>query len=224
MPEMPPVCKDKIKYSCRSDKPTSLACPCWQWNIATALQNSLWLPVPVTTLPFKRPLHLQLKKCSAIVPGGATRQESVLNGVRAASKETKLFAIHDGARPLVKPEHIAAVIHDAEVFGGATLGVPVKDTIKVVNDGLIVDTPYRPNLYSTQTPQVFQKRIYFEAVDFALEHHLDFTDDCQLAEAINCKVYMTVGDYTNLKITTPEDIFIARMLLEKRMEESTCTK
>lgn len=167
---------------------------------------------------------LQLKKCSAIVPGGATRQESVLNGVRAASKETKLFAIHDGARPLVKPEHIAAVIHDAEVFGGATLGVPVKDTIKVVNDGLIVDTPYRPNLYSTQTPQVFQKRIYFEAVDFALEHHLDFTDDCQLAEAINCKVYMTVGDYTNLKITTPEDIFIARMLLEKRMEESTCTE
>ena len=154
----------------------------------------------------------------------ATRQESVLNGVRAASKETKLFAIHDGARPLVKPEHIAAVIHDAEVFGGATLGVPVKDTIKVVNDGLIVDTPYRPNLYSTQTPQVFQKRIYFEAVDFALEHHLDFTDDCQLAEAINCKVYMTIGDYTNLKITTPEDIFIARMLLEKRMEESTCTK
>ena len=109
------------------------------------------------------------------------------------------------------------------MFGGATLGVPVKDTIKVVNDGLIVDTPYRPHLYSTQTPQVFQKRIYFEAVDFALEHHLDFTDDCQLAEAINCKVYMTVGDYTNLKITTPEDIFIARMLLEKRMEESTCT-
>ena len=89
---------------------------------------------------------------------------------------------------------------------------------------LIVDTPYRPHLYSTQTPQVFQKRIYFEAVDFALEHHLDFTDDCQLAEAINCKVYMTIGDYTNLKITTPEDIFIARMLLEKRMEESTCTK
>ena len=132
---------------------------------------------------------LQLKKCSAIVPGGAARQESVLNGVR-----------------------------------GATLGVPVKDTIKVVNDGLIVDTPYRPHLYSTQTPQVFQKRIYFEAVDFALEHHLDFTDDCQLAEAINCKVYMTIGDYTNLKITTPEDIFIARMLLEKRMEESTCTK
>ena len=81
---------------------------------------------------------LQLKKCSAIVPGGATRQESVLNGVRAASKETKLFAIHDGARPLVKPEHITAVIHDAEVFGGATLGVPVKDTIISVTNSYFV--------------------------------------------------------------------------------------
>ena len=163
---------------------------------------------------------LQLKKCSAIVSGGATRQESVINGVRAAAKETKLFAIHDGARPLVKPEQIAKVIRDAAVFGGATLGVPVKDTIKIVNDGLIVDTPYRPHLYMTQTPQVFQKRIYFEALDFALEHQLDFTDDCQLAEAIGCKVCMTTGDYTNIKITTPEDIFIAQMLLEKRTEES----
>lgn len=163
-------------------------------------------------------LHLQ--KCKAIVSGGATRQESVMNGVRAVSAETKLLAIHDGARPLVRPEQIAAVIRDAAVFGGATLGVPVKDTIKIVNDGLIVDTPYRPHLYITQTPQVFKKRIYFEAVDFALEHNLDFTDDCQLAEAIGCKVYMTTGDYTNIKITTPEDIFIARMLLEKRMEET----
>ena len=163
-----------------------------------------------------------------VVAGGKERYDSVRNGLCALKAvgfaEDGIVLIHDGARPLVKPEHITAVIHDAEVFGGATLGVPVKDTIKVVNDGLIVDTPYRPNLYSTQTPQVFQKRIYFEAVDFALEHHLDFTDDCQLAEAINCKVYMTIGDYTNLKITTPEDIFIARMLLEKRMEESTCTK
>ena len=163
---------------------------------------------------------LQLKKCSAIVSGGATRQESVINGIRAAAKETKLFAIHDGARPLVKPEHIAKVIRDAAVFGGATLGVPVKDTIKIVNDGLIVDTPYRPHLYITQTPQVFQKRIYFEALDFALEHQLDFTDDCQLAEAIGCKVCMTTGEYTNIKITTPEDILIAQMLMEKRTEET----
>lgn len=108
-------------------------------------------------------------------------------------KGTTMIAVHDGARPLVKTEQIAQVIQDASVFGGATLGVPVKDTIKVVNDRLIVDTPYRPHLYITQTPQVFKRQLYFEAVTFAEEHALDFTDDCQLIEAINCKVYMTEG-------------------------------
>ena len=134
-------------------------------------------------------------------------------GLRKVSKESQYIAIHDGARPLVKPEHITKVIRDAAVFGAATLGVPVKDTIKVVDDGLITDTPHRPSLWITQTPQVFRKRLYFEAVDFAEEHGLDFTDDCQLVEAIGGKVYMTVGDYTNIKITTPEDRAIAEVLL-----------
>lgn len=156
-----------------------------------------------------------ITKLKAIVAGGDTRQASVLRGMEAISHETKLIAIHDGARPLVRPEQIHTVIRDAEVFGGATLGVPVKDTIKVVSDHLIVDTPYRPSLFITQTPQVFQKKVYCRAVQFAVDHGLDFTDDCQLAEAIGCKVYMTEGDYTNIKITTPEDIEIARLLLRK---------
>ena len=139
--------------------------------------------------------------------------EGVSNGVKHVSRDTDFIAVHDGARPLVKPEHIEKVIKDASVFGSATLGVAVKDTIKVVSDGLIVDTPYRPSLYITQTPQVFRKKIYFEGIDFALEHGLDFTDDCQLVEAIGYKVYMTAGDYTNIKITTPEDIKIAEVLL-----------
>lgn len=156
---------------------------------------------------------LGITKLACITQGGATRQQSVLNGLRQTAAESQYIAIHDGARPLVRPEHIAKVIRDARVFGGATLGVPVKDTIKVVEDGLITDTPYRPSLYLTQTPQVFRKRLYFEAADFALEHGLDFTDDCQLVEAIGGKVYMTVGDYTNIKITTPEDGKIAEVLL-----------
>ena len=154
-----------------------------------------------------------ITKLSQIVEGGDTRQQSVMQGLRVISKETQYVAIHDGARPLVKPEHIAKVIKDARVFGGATLGVPVKDTIKIVDDGLITDTPHRPSLYITQTPQVFRKRLYFEAVDFAMEHSLDFTDDCQLVEAIGGKVYMTIGDYSNIKITTPEDREIAEVLL-----------
>lgn len=154
-----------------------------------------------------------ITKLSACVTGGATRQESVINGVKQISKESQLVAIHDGARPLVKPEHIEKVIKDASVFGGATLGVPVKDTIKTVNDGLITDTPPRKYLYITQTPQIFKRNLYFEGIDFALEHGLDFTDDCQLVEAIGGKVAMTTGDYTNIKITTPEDIKLAEVLL-----------
>lgn len=155
----------------------------------------------------------KLKECTI---GGDTRQQSVINGIRCISQDTELVAIHDGARPLVKSEHIEKAVKDALVFGGATLGVPVKDTIKVVDDGLITDTPPRSSLYITQTPQIFRKKLYFEGIDFALEHNLDFTDDCQLVEAIGGKVYMTTGDYTNIKITTPEDIKLAETLLEMR--------
>ena len=157
-----------------------------------------------------------ITKLAACTVGGATRQESVINGIKKIAKESGLVAIHDGARPLVRPEHIEKVIKDASVFGGATLGVPVKDTIKSVDGGLIVDTPPRSSLYITQTPQIFKRELYFEGVDFALEHGLDFTDDCQLVEAIGGKVAMTVGDYTNIKITTPEDISIAEVLLRQR--------
>ncbi len=153
----------------------------------------------------------KLKECTT---GGATRQESVINGIRCISKGVQLVAVHDGARPLVKPEHIEKVIKDASVFGGATLGVPVKETIKTVDGGLIIDTPPRSSLYITQTPQIFKRDLYFEGIDFALEHGLDFTDDCQLVEAIGGKVAMTVGDYTNIKITTPEDIKLAEVLLK----------
>lgn len=159
---------------------------------------------------------LGISKLVNCVEGGNTRQQSVINGIRSISKDTKMVAIHDGARPLVKPEFIEIAIKDARVFGGAALGVPVKDTIKLVEDGLIVDTPQRSKLYITQTPQVFKRHVYFEGIDFALEHDLDFTDDCQLVEALGHKVYMTLSDYTNIKITTPEDIEIAEVLLKTR--------
>ena len=155
-----------------------------------------------------------ITKLAACTTGGSTRQESVINGIKMISKEAELVAVHDGARPLVKPVHIEKVIRDASVFGGATLGVPVKDTIKTVDDGLITDTPPRSSLYITQTPQIFKRSLYFEGIDFALEHGLDFTDDCQLVEAIGGKVAMTTGDYTNIKITTPEDIKLAEVLMK----------
>lgn len=165
--------------------------------------------------------NLGIDKVKAVVEGGSTRQQSVLSGLHSISKETRLLAIHDGARPLVRTEDVDQVIYDANVFGAATLGVPVKDTIKIVDDHLIVDTPYRPSLYQTQTPQVFRRALYFEAVTFAKEHDLDFTDDCQMVEALGQKVYMTTGDYTNLKVTTPEDIAIVRAIFAHREEQTT---
>ncbi len=160
--------------------------------------------------------QLGISKLTHVVEGGSTRQASVVNGIKKVSDQTKMIAVHDGARPLIKSENIQRVIADARIFGGATLGVPVKDTIKVVSDNLITDTPPRSSLYITQTPQVFKKSVYMRGMDFALRNGLDFTDDCQLAESIGIKVYMTNGDYTNIKITTPEDISIAEILFKER--------
>ena len=159
---------------------------------------------------------LNITKLKSVTVGGNTRQESVLNGCKKVSQDTSLITIHDGARPLVLVEDIEKCIANARVYGGSTLGVPVKDTIKVVNDNLITDTPYRPSLYITQTPQTFKKSIYFRGVEFAERNNLDFTDDCQLVEAMGYKIYMTTGNYSNIKITTPEDIHIAEILLQNR--------
>ncbi len=161
---------------------------------------------------------MQNSKPIVVCQGAETRQKSVFNALKYVDKNAKYIAVHDGARPLVRPEHIEKTVKDARVFGAAVLGVPVKDTIKVCDGGFVKDTPPRSTLFITQTPQIFAKRIYFEGVDFALEHGLDFTDDCQLVEAIGTKVYMTLGDYENIKITTPEDIAIANILFEKRSE------
>lgn len=161
---------------------------------------------------------MQFSKPIVVCQGSDTRQKSVFSALKYVDKSAEYIAVHDGARPLVKPKHIEKAVKDARVFGASVLGVPVKDTIKVCNGGFVKDTPPRSSLFITQTPQIFAKRLYFEGVDFALEHELDFTDDCQLVEAIGTKVYMTLGDYENIKITTPEDIAIANILFEKRGE------
>lgn len=153
-----------------------------------------------------------ITKLAAVVSGGETRQQSVINGLKAASKDTELIAVHDAARPLVKEKFVRQCIRDAEIFGAAAPGVPVKDTLKVVNGGLVVDTPDRSSLYAIQTPQIFQKAVYYKGINFAAEHGLDFTDDCQLVEAVGVKVCVSPSDYFNIKITTPEDLKIAEIL------------
>ncbi|MBQ8922303.1 MAG: 2-C-methyl-D-erythritol 4-phosphate cytidylyltransferase [Oscillospiraceae bacterium] len=154
-----------------------------------------------------------------LAAGGNTRQESVKNGFSLISPDCQYAAIHDGARPLIRPAAIERVIADARRTGAATLGVPVKDTIKIVKNGIITDTPERSMLYQTQTPQVFSVSLYAEAMQLAKQQGRDYTDDCQLVEALGTPVTMTAGDYTNLKLTTPEDFAVAEALLAEREKE-----
>ena len=152
-----------------------------------------------------------------ITLGGDTRQQSVLAGVRAASEQACYFAVHDGARPFVDPHDIEQVIADAKEHGAATLGVPVKDTIKVVaGDGFIEQTPDRSLLFITQTPQVFRRAVYLEGIRAAERDGMDFTDDCQLVEHAGNRVYMTKGSYRNIKLTTGDDLAVAQAFAERK--------
>ena len=151
------------------------------------------------------------------VIGGATRQESVKAAVDTID-ECELIIIHDGARPLVRGEDIEKTIREAKEYGAAATGVKVKDTIKVIDsEGFVVETPDRSTLFSVQTPQIFNFYLYKEALEKAQNEGKDFTDDCQLLEFAGHKVKMVDGSYSNIKITTKEDIPLAENILEREM-------
>lgn len=156
-----------------------------------------------------------LQKIRAIVRGGDSRQQSVLRGIEALSDTVDYFAIHDGARPFVDQELISRCLADVLTYGATTAAVPCKDTIKVADrEGFICGTPERSTLHQTQTPQLFRRDWYLEAVEQAKAQGLDFTDDCQLLEHRGRKVHLTMGSYFNMKITTPEDIPVALAIAE----------
>ncbi len=154
----------------------------------------------------------------SFVIGGNTRQQSVKNAVKSIDN-ADLVIIHDGARPLVKQSDIEAAIEAAKNCGAAAVGVPVKDTIKVVNkDNIIVDTPERSTLYAVQTPQIFDYQTFKKALEKVEADGMDFTDDCRLIEYSGGCVKMVAGSYSNIKITTPEDIAVAESIINKGNE------
>lgn len=154
----------------------------------------------------------------SFVIGGSTRQQSVMNAVDVID-DCELIVIHDGARPLVKAEDIENTIRAAKDNLAAAVGVFVKDTIKVVDDdNFVTATPDRSRLFAVQTPQAFDFKLYKEAVEKAKNDGKDFTDDCQLAEYCNQRVKMVVGSYSNIKITTPDDVLLAENLLKNEVQ------
>ena len=156
----------------------------------------------------------EITKVKQIITGGETRQESVFRAIAQVDENADFLAIHDGARPLIRPQEIDLAVSAAVEHGAAALGVPVKDTVKQVDaDGTIVDTPERSTLWAVQTPQVFSRALYLRAAEQAGEAAAQLTDDCQLIERTGAPVYLVRGAYANLKITTPEDVFAAEGIL-----------
>lgn len=159
-----------------------------------------------------------IRKLAAAVAGGENRQASVMNGVRAATGQ--YVAIHDGARPLVTQEEIHSVCADGIRYGAATLSCVPKDTIKFADAmGFVGGTPSREGLRLIATPQVFDREEYMRSAAKAEKEGKVFTDDCQLIENNGGRVYLTRGKYTNIKITTPEDIAIAESIIRRGRDE-----
>ena len=155
-------------------------------------------------------------KIRSVVQGGSSRQESVRLGLLAFSKEVRLAAVHDGARPLVSGELIDKVIRAAHSYGAAAPAIPVKDTIKVFEGGFIAATPDRSTLRAVQTPQVIDRDLLLGALEKAEQEGTALTDDCSAVEHIGMRVRLVEGEERNLKVTTPLDLKIAELLLEEK--------
>jgi 2-C-methyl-D-erythritol 4-phosphate cytidylyltransferase len=171
-----------------------------------------------------------IKKIKKIAPGGRERQDSVRNGLRLIEDKGCMVLIHDAARPLIEKNLIINAIHEltnltfppllkggggaCNGYDGIILGVPLKDTIKEAIDKIVHKTLKRDKLWAIQTPQLFHFRSISKAYEKASEEGYYATDDSALVERYGGKIKIVMGSYKNIKITTPEDLFIAEALLK----------
>lgn len=148
---------------------------------------------------------------------GKERQDSVFSGLQAVAASAALVAVHDSARPLVREEDVRRCMEDAMQHGAAVLGVPVKPTIKEVGpDGMVVKTLDRSRLWDVQTPQIIRPELLKKGFAKVEAEGLAVTDDVSIIEALGLPVKMTMGDYTNIKVTTPEDMFVAERFMDEQ--------
>lgn len=153
------------------------------------------------------------------VAGGSERQYSVENALAAIRDDAEIVLIHDGARPLISRRVIHQVIKAVRDNSAAIVAVPVKDTIKVVDSGgFVTSTPVRSELWAVQTPQGFKRSLLIQAYKKAREENFLGTDDSSLVERLGIPVKIVPGEYENIKITTPEDLPIAKMILTENRE------
>lgn len=162
-------------------------------------------------------LCVEFPKVKAVVTGGADRPESVRKGLEALSEKVRLVAVQDGARPLITGAVIDRTVRAAHTYGAAAPGIPVKDTVKIVEGGIVKTTPDRSTLQAIQTPQVFDLDLLAGALEKAKQDNASITDDCSAVERLGMSVRIVEGDEKNIKITTPMDLEIAEKLLEERL-------
>ncbi|WP_317105424.1 2-C-methyl-D-erythritol 4-phosphate cytidylyltransferase [Chroococcidiopsis sp. SAG 2025] len=215
----------------------------WTLRAAEASREISWIGIisqPADWIDLKEILEgLCLTKPVEFIQGGTTRQESVYNGLQALPVDAKQVLIHDGARCLATPElfdRCAVAIQNSKFkiqsskfpdshsptpdspIQGLIAAIPVKDTIKVVDDaGFIQDTPDRSQLWAAQTPQAFDVQLLKQCHAKGLEQGWEVTDDAALFEKCGLPVQIVEGEETNLKLTTPMDVAIAEFILQQRL-------
>ncbi len=158
-------------------------------------------------------------KSWAIAIGGSERQYSIANGLKLLPEDADIVLVHDAARPLVSLTVIEEVIEAAKKYGGAIAAVPEKNTVKFIdNQNFVTYTPPRSKLVEVQTPQGFRRELLLRAYEQAAEDNFLGTDDSSLVERIGDKIKIVKSDYSNIKITTPEDLTIAQSLLPDEIQ------
>ncbi|MEZ4601208.1 MAG: 2-C-methyl-D-erythritol 4-phosphate cytidylyltransferase [Syntrophotaleaceae bacterium] len=184
--------------------------------------DHIYVITPLDEIPLCRKDVLEpfgFAKVRDVVAGGAERQDSVRNGLRACPAAPEdIVLVHDGVRPLLPNDAIDRVLDRLEEVAACVVAVPVKDTIKEVADGTIVRTPERRLLWQAQTPQAFRYGLLLDAYEQAARDGFAGSDDASLVERLGQPVAIVEGCYRNIKITTPEDMILARAFLENRGE------
>lgn len=151
---------------------------------------------------------------------GAERQDSVANGLAEVKADAAIVAVHDSARPLIYPSDAARCMRDGAAVGAAVLGVPVKPTIKEVDKDMnVVKTLVRSSLWEVQTPQCIRPALLREGFELVRAKGLEVTDDVSIIEAMGLPVKITPGSYTNIKVTTPDDMAVATGFLEELKQQ-----
>jgi 2-C-methyl-D-erythritol 4-phosphate cytidylyltransferase len=156
----------------------------------------------------------QLDQKTVLVTGGTERQYSVYNALLTVVGDG-IVLVHDAARPFIQKQLISKLVQSAEEYGATVAAVPVKDTIKKVKNGMVLETVERSSLWAIQTPQAFRIPLLLKAHQTALEANFLGTDDASLIEFIGEKVAIVEGDYNNIKLTTPEDIYFAEAIMNR---------